>query len=42
MVVCFTCRHPEDHKCTFDYQKEAREKLTNDNPVVVASKIEKV
>lgn len=42
MVVCFSCRHPEDHKCTFDYQKEGKEKLTKDNPVVVASKIEKV
>ena len=42
MVVCFTCRHPEDHKCTFDYQKEGKEKLTKDNPVVVSEKIDKL
>lgn len=42
MVVCFRCRHPEDHTCTFDYQTEAKEKLRKDNPPVIGKKIEKV
>lgn len=42
MVVCFTCRHPEIHTCTFDYQKEAKEKLRKDNPPVIAKKVDKL
>jgi hypothetical protein len=42
LVVCFDCRHPEQHKCVFDYQKEYREKLEKDNPVIVSEKLEKI
>ena len=42
MIVCITCRHPEDHKCKFDYQKEEKEKLKKDNPVIVSEKLDRV
>ena len=42
MTVCFNCRYPDVHKCTFDYQKITREKLTKDNPVIVSEKLNKI
>lgn len=41
-VVCITCRYPEDHKCIFDYHQEEKQKLTKENPTVVAEKLEKI
>jgi hypothetical protein len=42
MIVCFDCRYPELHDCTFDYKEEARKLLEKNNPVVVSEKLEKV
>jgi len=42
MVVCIKCRYPEDHRCTFNYQTAAKEKLTKENPVVIGKKIDKL
>jgi len=39
---CSSCRYPDDHKCDFDYQASAREQLEKNNPVVVASKLDKI
>ena len=39
-IYCSSHRH--NHKCTFDFQKEAREKLTKQNPLVIPSKIQVV
>ena len=36
-IYCSLHRH--DHVCTFDFQKEAREKLMKQNPSVVPLKI---
>lgn len=41
-VVCFNCRYPEIHDCKFDYQKEAKECLTKNNPIVVSEKLDKI
>ena len=37
-VFCSTHRSPEDHRCAFDFKKEHINRLTADNPRVVASK----
>ena len=42
LTVCFDCRYPELHDCKFDYQKEAKEKLTKDNPIVISEKLVKI
>lgn len=42
MILCVNCRYPDVHKCTFDYQKDSREKLTKDNPVIVSEKLNKI
>jgi hypothetical protein len=36
---CISCRYPELHKCTFDYQKESQTKLTKENPKTIAQKV---
>jgi predicted nucleic acid binding AN1-type Zn finger protein len=41
-VFCSVHRSPEDHRCPFDFKKEYIEKLTADNPRVVASKLKDV
>jgi predicted nucleic acid binding AN1-type Zn finger protein len=37
----FCCKHksPEDHSCTYDYQKLGREKLAQSMPVVRVVKV---
>ncbi len=40
--LCTNCRFPDQHKCTFDYKKEWREKLEKANPVVVKDKLERI
>lgn len=42
LVVCFNCRYPDKHNCTFDYKEEARKQLEKNNPIVVSEKLEKV
>ena len=42
LIVCFDCRHPEFHKCTFDYHTESKELLTKSNPAIVSEKLEKI
>eukprot|EP01121_Diplochlamys_sp_Union-15-3_P009909 TRINITY_DN2722_c0_g1_i2.p1 TRINITY_DN2722_c0_g1~~TRINITY_DN2722_c0_g1_i2.p1 ORF type:complete len:230 (-),score=24.79 TRINITY_DN2722_c0_g1_i2:33-722(-) len=37
-LYCTKHRYPE-HKCTFDYKQFDREKLKNDNPMVIADKV---
>ena len=41
-TVCFSCRYPEDHSCSFDYKAEGEILLKKQNPVVVSSKIDKI
>lgn len=40
--LCSRCRMPEDHNCTFDFQKDAKEKLEEKLPLVIPSKIDKI
>eukprot|EP00163_Fabomonas_tropica_P017947 TRINITY_DN318_c0_g1_i1.p1 TRINITY_DN318_c0_g1~~TRINITY_DN318_c0_g1_i1.p1 ORF type:complete len:303 (-),score=23.97 TRINITY_DN318_c0_g1_i1:413-1321(-) len=39
---CGTHRYSDKHSCTFDYKAEARKELSKANPVVKASKLEKI
>jgi len=39
---CSRCKFPEDHKCSFDYKAESREKLKINNPKVINNKIDKI
>lgn len=41
-VVCIECRYPDEHGCTYDYKKEAEEKIRKENPVVTGEKLDKV
>jgi hypothetical protein len=41
-VLCGNCRAPEEHKCTFDFKKDARDKLTINNPKIEADKLTKI
>mmetsp|Transcript_19889 Transcript_19889/g.36688 ORF Transcript_19889/g.36688 Transcript_19889/m.36688 type:complete len:124 (+) Transcript_19889:3796-4167(+) len=41
-VYCTKHRLPEEHDCSFDHQKAARRKLTEDNPQVIAEKLTKI
>ena len=40
--LCQYCKMPEDHKCTFDFIKEGRDKLEKDNPIVISDKLNKI
>jgi len=42
LVVCFDCRYPELHNCTFDYTNEAKKLLEKNNPVIISKKLENV
>lgn len=42
LVLCFDCRTPEIHRCNFDYMKQEMERLTKNNPVVTAEKLDKI
>ena len=37
--LCSKHKFPEDHKCTYDYKSEQKEKLEKDLPLVVADKV---
>jgi len=41
-TFCKSHRLPEDHDCDYDFKKAGVAKLTKDNPVVVASKIQMI
>ena len=38
-ITCIAHRYPKDHQCTIDHKQIAKDKLTKDNPVVIADKI---
>jgi hypothetical protein len=35
-------RHVDGHACSFDYKTADREKIAKQNPLVVASKVDKI
>lgn len=41
-IVCISCRYPELHDCSFDFQKEGQEKLMKENPLIQCEKLEKI
>jgi len=41
-TYCKNHRLPEDHDCEFDFKQEGIAKLAKQNPLVVASKLEKI
>ncbi|KAF6005359.1 Zinc finger, AN1-type domain 6 [Cyanidiococcus yangmingshanensis] len=41
-TFCSVHRYAEQHDCDYDYRARAREQLANANPVVAASKLEKI
>ena len=42
LVVCFNCRYPDKHNCTFDDKAEAKKLLEKNNPIIVSEKLQKV
>ncbi len=40
--IIFCMKHLNTHTCTFDYRKEHSDKLTADNPVVIAEKLTRI
>ena len=42
VLFCIRCRMPEEHGCTFNYKKEAAELLENQNPKILAEKLDKI
>lgn len=38
--LCKNCRLPEQHNCSYDYKQFEREKLKEDNPIVVKDKMD--
>ncbi|XP_035483989.1 AN1-type zinc finger protein 6 isoform X3 [Scophthalmus maximus] len=41
-AFCSMHRYSDTHNCTFDYRANAAEKLREENPIVVAEKIQKI
>ncbi|EFJ33939.1 hypothetical protein SELMODRAFT_37922, partial [Selaginella moellendorffii] len=41
-VLCFPHRYPSEHGCEFDFQSQGRIAIAKANPVVIASKIDKI
>ena len=39
---CNKHRYPEEHQCTFNYKKESKEKLIENNPKIQFKKIEDI
>ncbi|ODM98974.1 AN1-type zinc finger protein 4 [Orchesella cincta] len=42
LTFCSVHRYPETHECSFDYKTEGRNKLREENPVIVAPKIQNI
>lgn len=40
--LCAKCKYPENHNCTFDFVKEAQEKLKKNNPAIKFDKLVKL
>ena len=38
-ILCNKCRLPECHNCTFDFKAEGKTILKNNNPKIIAEKI---
>lgn len=41
-VFCAEHRYAEAHKCTHDHMTEQRDKLSRDNPVIKAEKLNRI
>ena len=41
-VFCLKCYNQVKHNCTFDYRKQAKELISQSNPIVKFSKLEKI
>ena len=41
-TFCMMCRHADLHSCGIDYREQAKQKLIQENPVVVAEKVLKI
>lgn len=39
-MFCQKCLSPEVHNCTFNYKKEGEESIRDNNPPIIADKIE--
>ena len=40
--TCIDHKYPDKHNCSFDYKEQYKKELTIKNPIVSASKIEKI
>ena len=38
-ILCTKHRYPQEHNCTFDHNKTARETLMKQNPIVKSQKV---
>jgi hypothetical protein len=38
-TFCGQCRHAEQHSCTYDYFLKSKDKLSHDNPKIIAPKL---
>lgn len=41
-VFCSKHRLPEEHECSFDYKSRDQSKISKNNPIIIAKKIEKI
>lgn len=41
-LFCFRCRYPEDHKCSFDYHKDYKQKAETTMVKVESKKLDKI
>jgi predicted nucleic acid binding AN1-type Zn finger protein len=41
-TFCGTHRYPEQHGCTFDFKEVGREAIAKANPLIIASKLNKI
>ena len=41
-TFCVRCKYPEEHNCTFDYKKYAKDILKINNPKIINDKIDKI
>lgn len=41
-VFCIRHRMPEDHSCSYDYKKEGKKMLEQNNPKITFQKLEKI
>jgi predicted nucleic acid binding AN1-type Zn finger protein len=42
MLFCGTHRYPEKHECSFDFKTVGKEMIARENPMVMASKLDKI